>query len=75
MIQTNPTHVVTADGESTANWYCQRNKYFGTPMQFTNCARCGECRPKRKDQPAHNRDIFKPTFHQLCDTCYEELPE
>lgn len=68
-------HEVTDEGELTANWFCQTNKFWGTSDQLVRCARCGGIEFKRHDQPRHFRDIFKPTFHRLCDECYNQLPE
>lgn len=67
-------HEITEDGESTANWHCNRAKFWGTPDQFTMCARCGGHDRKRSDEPRHYRNVCKPDFHMLCDACYEELP-
>lgn len=69
-------HRVTTDGESTENWAIRMPGFLGTVRQLIACARCGENLPfKRSDEPRHFRDIFKPTFHVICDICYDELPD
>ena len=68
-------HEMTPDGESTAQWACREPGFFGSIKQLIHCARCGELPPfKRRDEPRHYRDAFKPTFHLICDACWEELP-
>lgn len=61
-------------GEPTANWHCNRVKFWGTIAQLTCCARCGKHEVKRHDEPRHFRDLCKPTIHMICDACHEELP-
>lgn len=68
-------HEMLPEGESTANWAIRDAGFIGTVKQLTHCARCGDPLPfKRFDEPRHFRDVFKPTFHCLCDECHEALP-
>jgi len=67
--------VAKGEGETTADWFCWRAKFWGTIDQMTRCARCGKHEIKRHDESRYYRDIFKPTFHTLCGQCYEGLPE
>lgn len=66
--------VKVAKGESADDWFCQRGNFWGTSSQITLCARCGGHEVHPHDRPRHYRDYFKPTFHMICDPCYEDLP-
>lgn len=68
-------HEVGPDGESTENWAIREHGFLGSTKQLTNCARCGKLVRKRHDEPRHFGDTFKPTFHQICDECHDELPQ
>lgn len=68
-------HELTPDGESTVNWACREDGFFGSVRQLVNCARCGDGLRGGGDTPHRYRDIFKPTMHFLCDPCYEGLPQ
>lgn len=69
------THDVTDEGELTANWFCQKSKFWGTPDQLLRCARCGVYDRKGHHDRVRFRDIGKPTLHRLCDECHDALPE
>lgn len=73
-VASTANHVMLSEGESTANWFCQKGDFWGTIKQLCHCARCGKIERKRYDEPRHFRDIHKPSLHMLCDACYEELP-
>lgn len=60
--------------EQSEQWHCNTTQFWGTTAQLTTCARCGEHEAKPHNAPRHYRDYFKPTFHMICDACYEELP-
>lgn len=62
-------------GESMADWYCSREKFWGTVSQLILCAKCGRHEIKRHDEPRHYFGIFTPFMHTVCDECYEGLPE
>lgn len=69
-------HEILRDGESTEHWAMRQPDFFGSIKQLVNCARCGEVPPfKRHDEPRHVIHIGKPTFHFICDECYDQLPE
>lgn len=69
-------HEITAEGESTSKWAFHAPGFRGTIKQLLCCARCGEYLPfKRHNEPRHFRDALKPTFHVLCDDCYDALPD
>jgi hypothetical protein len=69
------TNTPAAAGESTELWAFNQPGFRGTIKQILNCARCGEVPPfKRHDEPRRYGDIFKPTFHLICDACYDKLP-
>ena len=59
---------------SAADWHCNRGNFWGTIAQLVSCARCGKHEAKPHNAPRHYRDYFQPTFHMICDACYEELP-
>lgn len=61
--------------ESTENWFANKGDFWGTTKQLLLCARCGKNEFKRYDEPRHYCDLFKPTFHHLCDACFDELPD
>ena len=65
---------VSADGESTAHWACQAPGFFGTMKQLISCARCGDGLKGGPSTPRRYRDVFKPSFHFICDRCHDELP-
>lgn len=69
------THELLPEGESTKNWAFNSPGFAGSIKQFICCARCGEYCPKGKHEPRHFRDIFKPSFHFLCDACHDALPD
>ncbi len=63
-------HGITPNGESTEKWAFNGPGFRGSIKQILNCARCGE---GDFNGPGHYRDIFKPTFHLLCDDCFISL--
>ena len=68
-------HEILPDGESTEKWAIRGPGFLGTVKQLLNCARCGKISPpKYKDAPVHYRGFFKPTFHFICDDCWDALP-
>lgn len=67
-------HALTPEGESTENWAIRETGFLGSIKQLLNCARCGEVSRKLPNEPRHFRDVFKPTFHFLCDDCWDALP-
>lgn len=69
------THEMLPDGESTAKWAFREPGFFGSLKPLIYCARCGEPSRKGKNEPQHFIDILKPTFHFLCDDCYDSLPD
>lgn len=72
----NVQHEILPEGESTAKWAIRQPGFLGTVKQLLNCARCGKPLPfKRSDEPRHYRDMFKPTFHCICDDCHDALPD
>ena len=69
-------HEILPEGESTELWAIREQGFIGSIKQLTHCARCGEIPPfKALNEPRHFADIFKPTFHLVCDECFDELPE
>ncbi len=68
-------HELTPDGESTAKWAIREQGFLGATKQLTHCARCGNEPGTTCTEPAHFRDIFKPTIHRLCDDCFDALPD
>jgi hypothetical protein len=68
-------HEILPEGESTAKWAIREPGFLGSVKQLLNCARCGKLDPKGRNEPRHYRDVFKPTFHMLCDDCYDALPD
>ena len=74
MTRAKQEHEMLPEGESTAKWACNGPDFWGTINQLTCCARCGEVIRKRRDEPMHLRDIFKPSVHVICDECWDELP-
>lgn len=66
---------ITPEGESTEKWAFREPGFIGSLKQLTRCARCGSIpRFKRHDEPRHFRDALKPSFHFICDDCFDELP-
>lgn len=68
-------HEILPEGESTKNWAFNSPGFRGTIKQLICCARCGEYSRKSKHEPCHCRDVFKPTFHFLCNECHDALPD
>lgn len=63
-----------AEGESTEGWFIRRPGVIGSIEQLVNCARCGDrLPPKRPDQPRHFGT--DPVLHQVCDGCFDALPD
>lgn len=69
------THEMLPEGESTEKWAFRSHGFIGSIKQLLYCARCGEPSRKGKHEAQHFGDIFKPTFHTLCDECHDALPE
>jgi hypothetical protein len=62
--------------DATADvWFCDREDFWGTIKQLCLCAKCGKSEIKRHDEPRHYRGIFTAHLHQICDVCYDSLPE
>lgn len=69
-------HEIVPDGESTEKWAFRDPGFMGTLKQLTHCARCGEHLPvSDKSKPRFYFGIGKPTFHTLCDDCFDVLPD
>lgn len=68
------THEILPDGESTEKWAFRAPGFFGSINQILCCARCGEYLKGRNDT-MYMCDMFKPTQHWLCVTCYKALPD
>lgn len=69
-------HEILDDGESTEKWAFREKGFFGSIKQITHCARCGDTlKVKGYNEPVHSMHIFKPTFHFICDECYDQLPD
>jgi hypothetical protein len=69
------TYEILPDGESTEKWAINDPGFLGSIKQLLCCARCGEYLRKSRNEPCHLRDLFKPTFHFLCDDCHDALPD
>lgn len=69
------SHELLPDGESTAKWAFHEPGFAGSIKQLLCCARCGEYLKKGRNEPCHFMDIFKESYHVLCDDCHEALPE
>lgn len=68
-------HEMLPEGESTEKWAIRSPGFLGSVKQLVCCARCGEYSRKGRHESQHFRDIFKPTFHLICDDCHDALPD
>ena len=62
------------DGESTEKWAMREPGFFGTTKQLVCCARCGNFL-KARGKKLKVIDLFKPSMHFICDTCFDALPD
>ena len=70
------THAIIGGGESTEKWAFRQSGFMGSLKQLICCARCGMDLPVTPlTCKRHYYNIGKPTFHVLCESCYESLPE
>lgn len=68
-------HELLPDGESTEKWAFNAVGFAGSIKQLICCARCGDYIRKGAHESRHFYDVFKPSFHALCDDCYDSLPD
>lgn len=67
--------VLACPTEDRREWFCERGDFWGTIKQLCLCAKCGKSEIKRHDEPRHFGGIFTPHLHQICDDCFDTLPD
>jgi RNase P subunit RPR2 len=58
----------------TEQWAVDQPGFCGTIKQLTCCGKCGKPVMPSKTGKLRGAQFGKPSFHFICDDCYEGLP-